>query len=215
METTNQSIPVEGNQDQTQTNPVENGSGNEQDSSEDLVKYSTYKKVLSEKKALQSKHAETVAKLAEHEAREKQKEENQLIADKEFDKVLNERNNEIEDLRLKLNESNKTLDDTIKLQHFISALGSSKIESKYFNFIPLDKIQVHEDGSINKENLVNVVEEFKAEHPRLLVRQKNNLPNHHVNSEGKSGTITYKAWRELKSSREQAEKYKDIDWSTR
>ena len=214
METTNQNNPVDSSENQNSDNPVDETSTNESESSDDLVKYSTYKKVLNEKKTLQSKHAEAIAKLAEHEAREKQKEEQQLIADKEFDKVLGERDKQIDELTGRLNQSTKALDDTIKLQHFISALGSSKIDPKYFGFIPLDDIQIEEDGNVNKENLMKVVNEFKAEHPRLLVNPKGNLPNHHVNQE-KAGTISYKAWRELKSSKEQSERYKDIDWSTK
>lgn len=215
METTNQNHSVDGTEtNQEISSKLEEGQQNEVDSSVDSVKYTTYKKVLSEKKALQSKHSEVIAKLAEYEARERQKEEQQLIADKEFDKVLIDRDRQIEELSSKLNESNKTLDDTIKLQHFISALGSSKIDSKYFGFIPLDKIQMDETGSVNKDELMAVVNEFKNEHPRLLVNQKNDLPNHHVN-QSTTGTITYKSWKELKSSKEQAERYKDIDWSTR
>jgi hypothetical protein len=178
------------------------------------ISYGAYQKLLAEKRKLREQHVNTVSKLAEYESRDKERAEQQLIADKEFDKVLTEYKTQIDQLSNKLSQSETGLSEYRKMNSFIAGLGSSKLDPKYFSLVPLEEIQMDENGEIDHESLVKTITDFKTEHSRLLVDPRTDLPNKKVGS-GKTKGLTVREWKNLKTSKEQTDRFKEVDWSTR
>ena len=193
-------------------NPVDNPDISKTGDDEDFVKYSTYKKTVNEIKNLKSKHAEAIAKLAEYDSREKEKEQARLREDRKYDELLNQKDQELELTRQELNRKTKDIIDFTKTSAFLSAMGNAKIEQKYYNLIPIDEIKLDESGQIDQDSLVNVVQYFKTEHPRLIVEQRGDLPaNKPGNATGAKMSVSQ--WRALGSSKEMREKFHEVDFS--
>jgi len=182
-------------------------------SENDVVKYSSYKKVLNEKKALGDKHADALAKLADYEAKDRDIQQQMLIDEKNFGEVLTVKDQELERLSNELNESRRNEQDYRKMTGFLSGLGTSKLESKYYSLVPLDEIKLEDDGTIDQSSLIETVAKFKTDHSRLIVDQRNDLPPHKVgDSTGKK--LSVKEWKALASSKEMKDRYNEVDWAT-
>lgn len=203
-----------------ETNPVDGLPKNDpvdilekQDNSEDLVKYSTYKKTLSEVKAIKERHREAMEKLAQYETRDKELSEQKLIEEKKFSEVIQSKEQRLLELSGELEQSKRNEQDFRKMTSFLSGLGSSKLESKYYQLVPLDDIKLNDDGAIDQESLIDTVNKFKAEHNRLVVNPRNDLPPNKVgDSTGKRLSVA--EWKSLASSKEMKERYKEVDWTT-
>jgi len=203
--------------DDNNPNPVDGGNptnndNKPSDNSEDTVKYASFKKLLDEKKNLSSKHSDALAKLAEYEARDKEAAERKAIEEKKFTEVLQTKEQELNELRNTVGTMKKNEEDFRKVHSFLNGLGDSKLESKYYSLIPLDDIRMTDEGDIDQESLVDVITNFKTDHKRLLISQKPVIPNNKTgDSSGKK--LSPSQWRALKSSKEMAARYKDVDFS--
>jgi len=186
------------------------------DSNADLIsiRQSTYKRTVNEMKNLKAKHADAIAKLAEIEARDRQQEEARLRADKQYEELLKKKDEELSLTRSELERTNKDITDFRKTSAFLSAMGNAKIESKYYNLIPIDNIKLDDQGQIDQDSLVNSVNMFRQEHPRLIVEQRSDLP---ANKPGTSnGTkLTVSQWKALGSSAEMRKRFHEVDFSTK
>ena len=206
----------------TQTNPVDGSSQNSPagdlvgdknpDTKEDFVKYSTYQKILNEKRNLASKHADTVAALAKLESEKKEKAETEMREQNRYQELLEQREKELADTRSKLDETNKSIEWADKMRAFQDSLGHSKLDQAYYSLVPIDDIKYGEDGRIDQENLLNVVNTFKTTHSRLIDEPRNDLPNQRPGlSTGKK--LSQAEWRQL-SSKEMMARFKEVDFTT-
>lgn len=197
--------------DSSNTSPVDNTkTNNPVDNPDDVVKYTSYKKVLDEKKQLSSKHSEALAELAEYRAKEKALEEQKLIDEKKFSEAYQLKEQELLQIKSKADELEKEKLDFKKLHSFLSGLGDAKLEQKYFSLIPIDEIKIDDEGVLDQESINNTVNKFKADHQRLLITSKNDLPHNRVGGSGKG--LSLAEWRNLGSSQEMKERYKEINW---
>jgi vacuolar-type H+-ATPase subunit I/STV1 len=211
VENSNPTNPVDGqtNQNTSTPRPVD-GEGNTPP--EDYVKFTSYKKAVDESKAYKSKHADAIAELAKYQAKEKADKEQRLIEDRKFDEYMAKKEEETKTLREELNETRKDNEDYRKMTSFLSAMGSSKVESKYYSLIPLDSIELDESGAINQESLNEAVNNFKAEHSRLIISPKTGLPSNKVGGSTTPG-LSYEEWSRLGSAKEMRERAKEVDFS--
>jgi len=177
------------------------------------VSYSSFQKVLGEKKRLSDKHSDALAELAVYKSKDQEQAEKALIEEKKFDEVLSEKQREIDETRGLLDQSTKRLVDTHKLTSFLQGLGSSKLESKYYGLVDLEKINLDNEGQIDHDSLNNCVNEFKTEHTRLLINPRTDLPQNHTGGKGKKG-LTVSEWKSLKSSKEMRERSNEVDWDS-
>jgi len=179
---------------------------------DDFVKYSTYKKTVNEAKNLRVKHSEAISKLAEFEAKERERSEKQLIDDKKYEELLGQRDEELSTTRAELDQTRKNEVDYRKMSSFLRGLGTSSIGDDYLQLVPLDKIDLTEDGSIDQESLIATVSEFKQKHSRLLIEPKSDLPINRVGGSG-TGKLSYKEWSNLKSSKDMKDRAHEVDFS--
>lgn len=143
----------------------------------ETVAYASYKKLLTEKKNLQSKMSEMNERLAKFETSQKEAEEKQLLEDKKYQELLANREDELRTTKEELGQWQSLVTDSRKIAAFTDALGA-KVESKYHGLIPLNKIEVDSEGNIDGNSLASAVDFFKKEHTRLIVDPKRDLPNH-------------------------------------
>lgn len=99
---------------------------------------------------------------------------------KNFTELLSQKNAEIERLS-SLNESHiKDKLDYRKMNAAVSLMQQKgiNIEPKYMGLLPIENIVVSEEsGEIVADSVVNVVESFQKEHPRLVAPIGKLLPN--------------------------------------
>ena len=208
MEQNKPSLPVDGlNADGN--SPVDKPIDNNEN---DVVKYASYKKVLNEKKMLADKHSEAITRLAEYESKDKQIQQQMLIDEKKFGEVLSFKDQELLRVSNELAESRRNEQDFRKMSGFLSGLGASKLESKYYSLVPLDEIKLGDDGAIDQESLIETVNKFKNEHSRLVINQRNDLPPNKV-GDSTVASLSVSEWKSLASSKEMKERYKDVDWN--
>ena len=205
------------------TNPVDGASQNSpagdpvgehtSEPKDDFVKHSTYQKILHEKRNLAAKHADTVARLAELESANKEKAETEMREQNRYQELLEQREKELSETRSKLEDTNKSIEWADKMRAFQDSLGHSKLDSAYYSLVPVDEIKYGEDGRIDQDNLLNVVNTFKTTHSRLIDDPRNDLPNQRPGSStGKK--LTQEEWRKLGSA-EMMARFKEVDFSQR
>jgi vacuolar-type H+-ATPase subunit I/STV1 len=182
------------------------------DNKTDVVSYSSHAKLLDEKKKLQAKHSDTLEELAEYRSKEQAEAEKKLLEEKKYQELLAKKDEELSLYKSKAMSLEEERTDLTKLQYFVQGLGDSKLESKYYSLVPLDKISVNEDGSIDKDSLDSVVSEFKTEHTRLLITSKNPLPSTKVGG-GSSKKLSISEWKALGTAKEMRDRYKDVDFN--
>lgn len=161
-----------------------------------VVAYESFVKVLDEKKSLQ-------AKLQEYERLRKEDEERKLNEKGEYKKILELREKELEETRLKLekvsNEKIETegdLRDTWKLQAFYQELPGKVKKSEYLSFIDLESIVLDpETRQIDKASVKNAVSNFMENYSDLVdTKTFKGLPGNSAQSPSK---LTIDEWQKL------------------
>lgn len=174
----------------------QNNSDPKEGASDDVVKYETYSRVLGEKKKVQSELADAKAKLAEFEADKKAREDAQLKAQGDYEKLEKKLREEAEASKQEAARLKKERLDMVKTSAFLGEL-SGTIEEPYYDLIPIDQIPVTDDGQVDREKLKPFVKTWEQQHARIIVRQtKGNMPNNAPNGSG--GTpLTFEEWSRL------------------
>lgn len=189
---------------------IDNSNSNPNQSNSNQVRYETYQKSVSSEKNAKAKLRDTEAELNEYKAREAAQQEQDLVAKGEQMKVIDSLKAENKTIREDL--AKKAEDDirVNKLHGFMSHLGQSKLDPKYLGLVPVEQIEIDDQGKPIQESLTKVVNNFKAEHPRLLIHQSKDLPGQSPSSGG--GSMSYEDWKKLGSSKEMAEKRHLVDF---
>lgn len=198
-------LPGPGGSDQQAAGGSSDGANSQNEQSntsasektDDKVAYTTYQKVLDEKKALQ-------ARMDEIEREKKERIEAEAKEKNDWQKIAELREQELAEAKAKLTEKDTALSerdkrdqDTLKLHSFIGAL-TGKVDKKYWDYIPLEQIAVNpETGRPDETSVAKAVESFRANYPELITgvggpRLPNNAPG---DASGKS--ISYEAWMAL------------------
>ena len=169
---------------------------------DDVVSYSTHKKLLDQRKTDLQKLREYETRLNEIENERKKQEEDRLSQQGEYKKLLTLREQELAETKSKLDTTNKNIADTWKLQAIYEKLPGKIKNKEYLSFVNLEKIAFNpENGEIDPQSVDVVVNEFLEKHPSLIEINKNaKLPG------TAPGTTVYKTYEEeIKTARSQRE----------
>lgn len=151
-------------------------SGDESSDSSQMVKYESYAKVLSQKKAQDEKLRELQSKLAEHDAAEAVKREAQLRDEKRHDEIISELKKQNEALSGRLGQVQSEIANSMKRQALEREIGGFA-HPDYAKFAQLDSIPLAEDGSVDLEALSREAARIREVHPHLLKTSPASLPN--------------------------------------
>lgn len=159
--------------------------------SKDTIAYETHRKLLDEKKKLQ-------AKLADIEASQKKREEEDLAKKGEVEKILKIREQELNDTRAKLSAFEERQLQAKKLSAVVRGLGA-QIDDKWYSVIGshLDEVVINpESGDVEQMSVTSVVEGLKKSWPEMLKVQRPGMPHDAPQGNGVT-TIGYDAWKKL------------------
>ena len=163
----------------------------------DFVQYETYSRVLSQHKKSQAEAEAVKARLAEYEAREKEREEKRLAEEGNYKQLLeNERKARAEE-EAKRKDYERKLIDGHKLNAVLEKLPGKIKRPEYYSFIDTDKIIIDPStGEIDERSLEIVKSEFLQNHGSLLERASGTgLPYNAPTTQ--SGGLTYDQWLQL------------------
>lgn len=165
------------------SNPTGSGGTNTEASGESkpgFVSHDSYVKAVDEAKSAKKRLADVNARLTEIENQEKQRKEQLLIDEKNYTEVISQKNAEIDRLAGEVNTHVKDKQDFRKMNAAVGLLQQKGInlDPKYMGLLPIDQIAIsHESGEVLADSVVNVVESFQKEHPRLVTPVGKMLPN--------------------------------------
>lgn len=132
----------------------------------DFVAYDTHRKLLTEKKKLQER-------LREFESEDQKRREDELLKQQNYKALLENRDEELNKTRGKLQELESQFNNSRKLDSFLNSLGGN-VEAKYWSLIDLDKIIFDpETNIIDDMSVTKLVEDFRKEHSRLIDTKDN------------------------------------------
>lgn len=126
------------------------------------VSYETHKRLLSEKKKLQER-------LEQVETQWKSKQEVELKEQNQWKTLYEQEQKNRTELHSKLTEQETRWNNAIKLDSFMQAMGSRKIDSKYAGFINLETIALDpETGTIDALSVQREVERICRDFPEIV-----------------------------------------------
>lgn len=142
-------------------------------SNDDAVAYTTYKKVLTEKKNIQEKMRSLESQLNEINEGKKQQEQKKLEEQGEYKKILENREAELANFKADNEALAMELTSTWKKTAFFNKLGTGLVDPVYEQHIPLDQIAINpETNSVDVESVDVAVNQFLEKHPHLVKRKE-------------------------------------------
>ena len=167
----------EDNQSQGSSGTPPDASGN---GGKDFVSHDSYVKAVNEAKNAKAKMREMDARLQEYDELMKSQKEAKLLEEKNFTELLSQKNSEIERLSA---ENQSHIKDKLDFRKMNAAVGllqqkGINIDPKYMGLLPIDNIVISEEtGEVIADSVINVVDSFQKEHPRLVAPIGKLLPN--------------------------------------
>jgi hypothetical protein len=189
MEETNQQHGV------GDTNPNGGAEGKKQD---DFVSREAYERAIDEVKTFKAKYREESAKNNEFESQRKQAEEQKLLEEKKYLELIENLKREKEQLTGTNQQFQTERENFRKMNAVLSSLQERgiNIESKYYDYLPIDKISFDDDGMIDGSTLSSAVDGFVKEHPRLVLPTARLLPNNKTESNG-GAQVSFDEWKKM------------------
>lgn len=156
------------------------------------VAYETHRRLLDEKKKLQEKFEVL-------DAEKKQREQAELLAKGEYQKIIEIERQKKAEAEGKLAALENTFLQGKKVKAFLNALGTG-LDEKFYGFLPLEDIAVDPDSKeINLTSVATAAETFKKSYPELLSKKNGvTLPNA-APAGNSANTITRSEWLKLSS----------------
>jgi hypothetical protein len=154
--------------DPTQVNSVQT----ETKTVNDVVKYETYNRVLSEAKKLKEK-------VREYETIVQQSQEQKLKEQNEYKLLWEQEKNKAQQLSSVLNEQEKSIVNGLKYHEFEKHLGGKLKNKDYATFIDFEKIILNpETKQVDEDSVKAVASDFIKQHSSLVEFQASGkLPN--------------------------------------
>jgi len=144
-----------------------------QSASEDKVAYATFKKVLDEKKQMQSQFAEMKAQFDRLQADREAAEQQKLIEQNNFKALYEAEASKAKKAMEMLEGHKRDLAEKEKKKAVLSKLGLKRDE--FAKFVDLDAIQ-GTDGQVDPTSLEAYVQDFRSKFPELVVESKTPPP---------------------------------------
>jgi len=166
------------------------------------VDYNTYQRTLGQLKSTKAKLQEFEDRVSSIEMEKKVQEEQDLMKKQQFEKLLERRNVEFEaerkrakELEQKLQQADKDRLDSYKLNALVEKLPGKIKKKDYLGFADIDAIEVDENGKINEDSVLRVVNDFMKEHHFLVEAKGKNMPSDAPSNY--TGKINYEQWKAL------------------
>ena len=180
-------------QDATSSSNQSEGRADDRDG---FVKYETYSRAIGEVKDYKQRFRDTQAELNVFREKEKAVQEAKLLEEKEYQKVIESLKAEKDQLANRVMEHEKNETDFRKMNAAMSLMQQKGIslEAKYMGLVPIDAIEMTEDGGVDLTSVASVVDNFQKEHPRLTMPASKILPNDRSSS---ANMISKEEWHKL------------------
>jgi hypothetical protein len=175
------------------TGPGGNGSGDRPKQ----ISYETYEKTLNQEKGLRKRLQETQEKLLVFENEKKSIEEQKLLDEKKHLEYIEQLKREKAEALEKAQRLERDQTDFRKLNAAMGLLQEKgiQLESKYLGLLPLDQIQLTDEGSIDHTSVTQAVDAFTKEHPRLTLPASKFLPNDKTGNSAQK--LSVEEWKKL------------------
>lgn len=159
------------------------GGAGERNESEDVVKYATYSRTVSQLKKTQSQAKELEDQLAQYKAKEKAEHEQGLVEQQKFDEFRQLKEKEVETLKSQLDQRDKEVFDAQKLQAVVDTLPGKLKKREYLGFIDTSMVELDpENGTIVPESVQNAANAFLKHYGSDLLDSRGaRLPGNHAN----------------------------------
>jgi hypothetical protein len=143
------------------------------------ISYETYEKTLNQEKSLRKRLQETQEKLLIFENEHKATQEQKMLEEKKHLEFIEQLKREKAEALEKAQRLERDQTDFRKLNAAMGLLQEKgiQLEAKYLGLLPLDQIQLTEEGGIDHTSVANAVDNFAKEHPRLTLPASKFLPN--------------------------------------
>lgn len=197
METSHENASVDAPDDSSVDDAGKSEAGQEK-RTEGSVKYENFQRVLGEKRKAAEENQALKAKIAEFEADEKRRKENELRKQNKYKELLELREKEANDAKSELQLYKQQRENAKKLDSVLKLIPGN-VPSDYWMLIDTDKVLVDpESGEVDRSSADIVAKEFIERHSRLIDRPGNNAPpdNQAPQPHG-SGKLTYEDWLKL------------------
>lgn len=207
---TNRSGSSGTNQNPAGGNPDPNQNGDVTDPKDgDKVAFETHRKLLAEKKQVAAENAALKSRLDALEADNRKREEADLKAKEDWQKLAELREKESAELKAQVEENKRIFADAKKIDGFTKSLGAS-IPSQYLGLIDTNEILIDPaTGKVDEGSVTKAVENFRARYPEIIGTRKGSLPA--GAPAGSGGGLTYEAWLKLPPKEMVARKSEVID----
>jgi len=189
---------VPNNQNQSDSNVI----------SDDKVQYSTYQKVLGEKKRASEELAVARNKIAEFEASQKEAEEMALKQKEDWKKAYELKTQELEKTKAEFKSQQEIIQDSKKFSAFLESVNGV-VDKKFHQFIDVGNVVI--DPTTGQPDLASAQQaarEFEKNYPEFIKRGSgprlpNSAPQH------STGALSVEEWRNL-PSKEMKARLKDV-----
>ena len=143
----------------------------------ELVEYETYKRVLDQRKADQSKARELQAELDLIKAERENAEAAKLAEQKRFEELYASERKKSEDLTSRIKQAETQAATEKKRAAIKSSLGGVR-KDEYLSFADLDSIVILENGQLDTDTVKAAANKFREAHPELVAsKETSRLPN--------------------------------------
>jgi vacuolar-type H+-ATPase subunit I/STV1 len=161
------------------------------------ISYETYEKTLNQEKSLRKRLQETQEKLLVFENEQKTSQEQKLLEEKKHLEFIEQLKREKAEA---LEKAERLERDQIDFRKLNAAMGllqekGIQLESKYLGLLPLDQIQMTDEGSIDHTSVASAVDSFAKEHPRLTLPASKFLPNDKTGNSAQKMSV--EEWKKL------------------
>lgn len=159
-----------------------------------LVPKDAYEKLLKEKRNATAALAEKMGKLAEYEALEAKRAEEEAAARGEHEKLIAKLKEDLQAKEKTLLQLNQEKLVNLKREAFKQTFQN--FNDNYMGLVDLNSIEIDASGSVDQQSVMNLVDSFKKKYPEV-VQSKVNV--HTPNPKGASGAngLTYEQWKAL------------------
>lgn len=173
------------------------GDGAHGDGKPKHVSFDTYEKTLRAERNAKQKLQEVQERLLTFENEKKSVEEQKLISEKKHVEYIEQLKREKAELEQKTSHLLQEQTDFRKLNATLGLMQEKgiQLEAKYLGLLPLDRIEITDEGGIDLTSVSQVVSDFQKEHPRLTAPAKAFLPSDKSGSA--ANALSVEEWKKL------------------
>lgn len=164
---------------------------------DDMVTYSTYKKLLNQHKTVQENMRTNEAELQKFKDVQADAERKKLEEDGKYKELLLAAEKERDDWKLKASDLDNRFAQGLKISAFEDKLPGKILKREYLSFVNFENIKLDDTGEIDQESINQAVNQFVNDHPSLYSpKNKTRLPND-APSDTKGQGLNYDTWLKL------------------